>query len=169
MANPLDENLAAYNTAVAAFKVVRRVLDGRRDPLSNTDFDEYSEQKSREVLDRVEEYLEKLVAFALFATFERTLRDHVNSNLTPVQNSTTVPSELAAALHKFLCNDSDHWYLDSVIEMFAPPVPDQDVANAKGIRTLRHHVAHGAAPPTSIPPRTVYRQLSDFLQNAGLI
>jgi hypothetical protein len=169
MKNPLDEHIEAFQTARDAIKVARRVVDQRPNPVSNTGFYGRTADEAHEMLDRVEEQLDKLVAFALFATFERSLRNHLSASLEPVASSTTVPKELASNLHEFLESGVDNWRIDSVIELYNPPAIDQDVNNAKGIRTYRHHVAHGAAPPVSIPPQTVYSQLSDFLKNAGLV
>ncbi|NQU42508.1 hypothetical protein HQ520_04430 [bacterium] len=115
------------------------------------------------MLDRVEGQLNELVAFALFATFERTLRDHLSSSLSPLRAASTMPNELAAQLHEFLEKRVDNWQIDSVFETFNPPVPEREISNAKGIRTYRHHVAHGAAPPVAIPSQKAYGQLSDFL------
>ncbi|HPA46188.1 MAG TPA: hypothetical protein PLG59_01310 [bacterium] len=168
MTNPLDRDIEDFRTAMQAFKVVRRVLDARSDPLSNTDFYIRTRQEGHEMLDRAEKQLNQLAAFALFAAFERTLRDHLSSNLSPIQSAQTIPPERADRLHDFLEKGVDNWRIDNVIELFAPPAEDQDINNAKNIRTHRHHVAHGEAPPVSIPPQTVYKQLSDFLGKIGL-
>jgi len=109
-----------------------------------------------------------LMAFALFATFERTLRDHLTGSLNPISASHTTPMELASKLHDFLRSGVNNWRADDIIELFNPPAADQDVNNAKNIRTFRNHVAHGSAPPNSIPPKTVHAQLSHFLKSAGL-
>jgi hypothetical protein len=169
MTNPLDEHKETFQTARDALKIARRVLDQRENPVSNTSFYGLTPEEGHDLLDRAEEQLSKLIAFALFATFERLLRDHLSGCLDSVAESSTRPPELAANLHLFLDGGVDKWPIDSVIELFNPPAPEQDISNAKGIRTYRHHVAHGAAPPVSIPPQTVYVQLSAFLENVGLI
>lgn len=169
MKNPLDEHIETFKTARDAIKVARRVLDQRPNPVSNTGFYGRTPEEGHEMLDQVEEQLSELVAFALFATFERSLRDHLSSSLGPVASSSTTPTELATKLHQFLEDGVDNWPIDKVIELFKPPASEQDVSNAKGIRTYRHHVAHGAAPPVAIPPQTAYSQLSSFLKSAGFI
>ena len=168
MTNPLDEHIETFQTALNAFKVVRRVLDQRDNPVSNTGFHGLSPLKGHEMLKQAEEQLSKLVAFALFAAFERKLRDHLSDSLNPILASAAMPAELAEKLHGFLEGGVDNWRIDDVIDLFEPPADEEDVSNAKGIRTYRHHVAHGTAPPVSIPPRTVHAQLSKFLINAGL-
>ena len=167
MTNPLDEHLEVFRTAMAAIKVTRRVLDKRPNPVSNTDLYGLTLQEGYEVLDQAEEQLGKLVAFALFATFERTLRDRLSESLYPISASSTIPVELAVKLHEYLKDGVDNWKIDSVIEMFQPSADPQDVSNAKGIRTFRHHIAHGATPPNAIPPQTAHIQLTRFLKNAG--
>ncbi|NLN92036.1 MAG: hypothetical protein GX130_01825 [Candidatus Hydrogenedens sp.] len=127
------------------------------------------QEEGHEILDHAEKQLNKLVAFVLFAAFERTLRDHLSSSLDPISEAPTTPEELAEKLHNFLNNGVDRWAIDKVIEMFNPPATEQDVNNAMNIRTFRHHVAHGDAPPNAIPPKTAYSQLTDFLKNAGLV
>ena len=169
MTNPLDEHIEAFQTAMNAIKIARRVLDQRPNPVSNTRLYGLTPQEGHEMLDQAEEQLNKLVAFALFAAFERTLRDHLSGNLNPIATTSTTPTELASKLHKFLEDGVDNWRIDSVIKLFNPPVADQDVSNTKNIRTYRHHVAHGAAPPNAIPPQTAYAQLSSFLKKAGLV
>ena len=121
------------------------------------------------MLDQAEEQLNKLVAFALFAAFERTLRVHLSNSLKPISASSTTPAELAANMHQFLRDEVDDWNINSVIELFKPPAGQQDVSDAKGIRKFRNYVAHGDAPPNAIPPQTVYSQLTGFLKNAGLV
>jgi exonuclease VII small subunit len=167
--NPLDEHLEAYETAKNAIKVAKRVLDQRDNPLGNTTLGGIDAQQAHEMLDKAEEQLDKLVAFALFAAFERTLRDHLASALSPVGSSATAPAELAEKLQTYLEDGVDRWRVDHVIELFNPPAREQDVSNVKGIRTFRHHVAHGTSPPSAIPPNTAYAQLTTFLKNAGLV
>ncbi len=169
MTNPLDEHMKAFHTAMAAIKVPRRVLDQRPNPVSNTGLHGLTVKEGHEMLDQAEGQLDKLVAFALFAAFERTLRDYLSDNLDPIGANATTPQELGAKLHEFLRNGVDHWRLDDVIELYAPPVPDHDVSNAKNIRTYRNRVAHGTAPPNAIPPLTAYTQLTSFLKEAGFV
>jgi len=169
MTNPLDEHIEAFQTAMDAIKVARRVLDQRRNPVSNTRLYGLTQEEGHAKLDQAEDQLNKLVAFALFASFERTLRDHLSNSLKPISASSTTPAELATNVHQFLCDGVDNWRIDRVIELFNPPAEEQDVNNAKGIRTFRHHVAHGDAPPNAIPPQTAYSQLTGFLKNAGLV
>lgn len=169
MTNPLDEHIKYFATAMDAIKVARRVLDQRSNPVANTGLYGMTTDAGHAMLDQAEEQLNKLVAFALFAAFERILRDHLSGSLTPISASSTTPAELAGKMHQLLCDGVDNWKIDSVIELFCPPAAQQDVSNAKGIRTFRHHVAHGDAPPNAIPPQTAYAQLTRFLQNAGLV
>jgi hypothetical protein len=169
MMNPLDEHMETFQAARDAIKLARRVLDRRPSPVSNTGFYGLTPEEGHQMLDRAEEQLSELIAFALFATFERSLRDHLSSSLGPLAASLTIPGELAGRLHEFLESGVNNWRIDNVIELFNPPVSDQDVNNAKGIRTYRHHVAHGAAPPVAIPPQIAYAQLSAFLKSAGLV
>ena len=169
MTNPLDEHIEAFRIATDAIKVARRVLDQRPNLVSNTSLYGLTPEEGHAMLDQAEDQLNKLVAFALFAAFERTLRDHLSSSLNPISTSSTNPAELAAKLHEFLNDGVDRWRIDSIIELFKPPAAEQDVNNAKNIRTFRHHVAHGDAPPTAIPPQTAYSQLTGFLKNAGLV
>jgi hypothetical protein len=169
MTNPLDDSMETFEIAKSAFEVVRRVLDGVLSPESNTVFYGQTARDGYDMLDKAEKEIEKLFAFSLFATFERTLRDHLASNLSAVRSTVTIPAQLAVALHSFLYEGSRNWNLDRVTRMFSPPVNQMDLDNAKDIRAYRHHVAHGAAPPTAIPPVTAYRQLTAFLSHAGLI
>ncbi|MDQ1257190.1 MAG: hypothetical protein QG656_1792 [Candidatus Hydrogenedentes bacterium] len=169
MTNPLDEPIESFRTAADAFKVARHVLDGRPNPAADTRLDGLTQEEGHAMLDRAEEQLDKLVAFALFAAFERTLRDHLSASLTSISASSTIPEELAAKLHRFLDDGVDRWRIDDVIKLFFPPVAQQDVENAKDIRSFRNDVAHGDAPADAIPPQTAYRQLTAFLTNAGLV
>lgn len=169
MTNPLDEHLHSFQTTMDAIKIVRRVLDQRKNPLAKTSFYGLPQDEGHEILDQAEEQLNKLVAFVLFTAFERTLRDHLSSNLTPILESSTVPEQLSENLHEFLSNGVDRWAIDQVIQMFSPPAADQEVNNALNIRTFRHSVAHGGTPPNAIPPKTAYLQLTEFLRNTGLI
>lgn len=168
MANPLDEQLQFFRSAMDAFKITRRVLDRRSNPVSNTGLYGRTQDEGHAILDQAEEQLNKLVAFALFAAFERTLRDHLTSSLSPISGSSTIPEELADKLAEFLRKNVDYWKIDDVIELFHPPAGESEVSNAKGIRTFRHHVAHGETPPNAIPPQTVYKQLTEFLMSTGL-
>lgn len=120
------------------------------------------------MLDRTEEQLNKLIAFSLFAAFERTLRDHLSETLQPIQTASTIPEELAAKLHSFLERGVDRWRIADVIEMFQPPADEQDINNAKNIKEHRNRIAHGSSPPAATPPRTAHQQLSNFLKNIGI-
>ena len=104
-------------------------------------------------------------SFALFATFERSLRDHLSASLEPVVKHHG--SSTGVNLHEFLEGGVDNWRIDSVIELYHPPAIDQDVNNAKAFEPIVT-MSRMAPPPVSIP-QTVYSQLSDFLRNAGLV
>jgi hypothetical protein len=169
MTNPLEQHLEIYQIVKEAFKVVQRIFDQRKNPVSNTEFYGKSQDEAKEMLSRAEKQLSDLVAFALFAAFERTLRDHLSNSLGSIQSSHTTPAELSRQLHEYLIGGVDNWRVDNIIDLFSPPVQDQDINNAKNIRIFRHHVAHGATPPTSIPPQTIHKQLTEFLKNAGLV
>ena len=169
MTNPLDEHMVSFNTAMAAIRVARRVLDKRANPAANTALYGITQETGHAMLDQAEEQLSKLVAFALFAAFERMLRDHLSASLAPLASSTTIPAELAEKLHEYLEGGVDQWRIDSVIDLFDPPAAAQDVNNAKNARTYRNRVAHGAAPAASIPPQTAYEHLTSFLKNARLV
>lgn len=169
MTNPLDIHIDSFQTTMDAIKIARRVIDQRNNPLSKTSLYGLPQEEGHEILDDAEKQLNKLVAFVLFAAFERTLRDHPSNSLDSISASSTVPEELAEKLHDFLNQGVDRWAIDKIIEMFNPPATEQDVNNAMNIRTFRHHVAHGDAPPNTIPPKTAYLQLTDFLKNAGLV
>ena len=169
MTNPLEEHLEIHRIATAAFKVVRRVLDHRTNPLSNTQFYGKSQEEVNEMLDLAEKAVSALVAFAIFAAFERTLRDHLSKNLDAFESSSTTPAELAGSLSRFLADGVDYWRVGHVIDLFSPPALDQDVRNAKTIRDYRNRVAHGKTPSTAIPPAIAHEHLSEFLRNAGLV
>jgi hypothetical protein len=128
-----------------------------------------TQEEAQKKRDQAEEQINKLISFALFAAFERKLRDHLSDNMNPLSEATTIPKELALKLHEFLGEEADHWRIDYALDLFSPPVDQHDLSNAKNIRTYRHHIAHGAAPPNAIPPHTVYNQLTEFLKNAGLV
>lgn len=110
-----------------------------------------------------------MFSFYLFTIFEKILRDNLSDSLSCLEESTMTPEELSCQLHDFLVENTRFWHVDKVIEMYNPPVHDQDVNNAKNIRTFRHHVAHGSIPPVSLTPEIVYELLSKFLKNAGLV
>ena len=169
MRNPLDEHIAAFRTAMDAIKIARRVLDNRKNPVANTGLYGLTQADGHAILDQAEEQLKTLAAFALFATFERTLRDHLSNSLDPLADAVTAPSELAAKLHDFVKDGVDRWRIDHVIELFGPPAEDEDVNKAKAIRDFRNRIAHGATLPNAIPPKTAYEQLTCFLRNAGLV
>ncbi len=95
MTNPLDEHIEAFQTACDAIKVARRVLDQRLNPVSNPGFYGRTLEEGHDMLDRVEEQLSKIIAFALFATFDRSLRVHISTSLQPVSSSSTTPAELS--------------------------------------------------------------------------
>lgn len=168
MSNTLQSHLETYETVRSAIKVVRRVLDRSANPVGNTVFHGLTVDDALERLRGAEQQVEMLIAFAMFSAFERQLRDHLADAVAPVGAVDTVPPELARNLHGHVERQTETWRIDDVIEMFSPPVPEGDVGNAKGIRTYRHHVAHGAAPPQSMPPQMVYNQLAGFLRRAGL-
>ena len=138
MANPLDEQLQFFRSAMDAFKITRRVLDRRRNPVSNTGLYGRTQDEGHAILDQAEEQLNKLVAFALFAAFERTLRDHLTSSLSPISGSSTIPEELVPYLRASAKNNKKfHAAISISCLVEAAKMASRVVANSRPLAVTR--------------------------------
>lgn len=172
MPNPLAPVLASYKAAWDALDVIRLAI-GAGIALPTNPAHVFHTQTDAEKLAAVAAAkieVERLGMVSLVATFERTLRDHLDA-LPVVAGPATDP--LHTAVRSEIIRDMEMWNISSrVIELFAAVAPAVR-GQVKQIIKYRNWVAHGRTliepPPIVILPPAAHQRLTDFLTQADIL
>jgi hypothetical protein len=179
--NPLEKHLQAFETAAAALKVVRLLLkkqrlrevgieaDQARQLLNETKLSNLDAEDIRTRVSIAEEELRALTIIGLFATFEKTLRNHLKLHLERLETINSNPSELMLALKTFLEGEAIWWNTEKIIELFSPPVDSTTKGQAKQAKDYRDYVAHRMREAAAVLPNLAHEQLTDFLTQAKIL
>jgi hypothetical protein len=172
MANPLDPVMEWYRTALDSIRVTQRTLEKGLAGAVTKRHVFYGQPVAdcTARLQAAKEELERLVVLALFAIFERTLRDYlVQMPLT----SLPAGDPHGDAVREEIIKGIEFWNFSTrVLEVF-PGVSSAVRGQVKQIVDYRNWVAHGhtlAKPaPTNVVPVKAHQALTAFLRQAGLL
>jgi hypothetical protein len=174
MATCLDTIWDAYESSLAAAKVVRRcVLVGGIDrdrAFRNTRFHGQSDAECERLLQEAERDLSDAVVVSLYGKFESRLREHLVGQAPLLANATAPDSQFGVELAALFEAQCDGFRMDLVTDLFRSAVGTRTLHRASTVRTYRHLLAHGRswAAPSTITAVFAYGTLTDFLTLAGL-
>jgi hypothetical protein len=164
----LDDVYSIYKDLSASVLITRRCID--QDVLSVTANTRFELAKDKNRLPNMEEQLEELVVLSLFASFERNLRDSIETLMrTELQNSNKVVNNL---LDNFTYKSMDRWLIKELLDIFKEMVAEETLMQAKQIVNYRNWIAHGKhslkVPSRVVDADTTYKILSDFLKQTAI-
>ncbi len=108
--------------------------------------------------------IENLVVLALFAAFERTLRDNLSEKLDVLK--TIWPVEFGAGIYKLTNAEIEMWSIEEIFSLFGFKVGKDNINRLKEILKYRNWIAHGKNqnkfPPARINPKMAYDAIQYF-------
>jgi hypothetical protein len=148
MTNPLDPVYDAYNINFGALKVAYRCITldtiNAERPFRRTIFHHKEDDVNLQMLKVGQAELNDLTVLALYAAFERAMRDHFIQRIEEVRS---IPStDFGNGLADWLDKQSGEIRMDAVMDMFCPSGTaknNKHLSQIGNIRAYRHWVAHG--------------------------
>ncbi len=128
-------------------------------------FEDSRQEDVKGVLEKSGKQLADLIVLALFAAFERQLRDDIldkSSKLTEI-----IPLEMGERINKLAQKEIERWRIDEIIDLFDFTVDGDVRGKLKQILQYRNWIAHGRNPQKLPPvpstaPKTTYDTILEF-------
>jgi len=159
--NSLEGVWSSYRVTRRSIRVVERVIDlGAEELLGGIDF---ATQTLGDLASGMRD-ADDLYVLALWAVFERNLRDYLETEgPRPLE---TGDSPLHLRLSAKVRREMAYWRNDDVLDLFKGVVDPFLIGHAKQIKQYRDWVAHRnpkRLPPASVTPRNAYKTLAEIL------
>jgi hypothetical protein len=172
--NPLLPLKQAYKTAHDSFTIAKRAIktsepQARQRLLQRTDLETTTISEAERVI--VESYNEvnTLFVLALWATFERFLRDYLQYKGQALQQHLT-PADFAQELYFHFHKEVEFWRPEEILEVLKLTLLKSQAhlaGEAKNIYNYRNWVAHGRNPHktvSAIAPKVAYTTLANIVE-----
>lgn len=137
-----------------SIKVTQRVISKKIPKLYNKNI--FENENPLLVIEKIktsEKEFSDLIVLALFASFERQLRDEIIFKSSILQ--TVIPDKLGENIDKMARVEIEKWRIGEIIDLFKFAVKEPVLGRMKQILNYRNWVAHGKNPSIKkIPPLT---------------
>jgi hypothetical protein len=159
--NSLEDVWNSYRVTVDSMKVAERAIDRQYSDLFNsTDF----AKRTLEEVSKGRNDADDLFVLALWAVFERTLRDYLAAEGPKPLESEGNPfhSRLSGKIR----HDMEYWRNEDVLDVFKSVTDNRLIGHAKQIKRYRDWVAHRNprhTRPASVTPRNAYKTLMEIV------
>ncbi len=158
LSNPLDPIYRAFAVASDCFEVAQRTVDKQDEKLiRRTQFVGATRDEATTALTEAAKQASDLAILALFATFERTVIEHLQTaNLLLVAG---YPQEYASALAEKFVKDVEYWKVDDILDLFKGEVDANLIGQVKQIKDYRDWIAHRnprRPTPSQATPQTAF-------------
>ncbi len=171
--NPLPPILEAYETAKDSFKIAKRAIQtqtpqARTRLLQRTGVENTTLSEAQRRLEDSQRESNALFVLALWATFERFLRDYLQQKGTELLH--IKPPILGNSVYEHFEKEVEFWKTTEILEFLKESLfrhqPDL-IGQAKQILAYRDWIAHGKNPkklPATTPkPTDVYKILNEIV------
>lgn len=156
-----------YRAVRDSIKVARRSISKEMFRLHNRTI--FEDKQLSEVLPltaSADKELSDLIVLALFAGFERQLRDEILNKSSKLQE--VVPTALGERLDVLAKKEIERWRTDEIIDLFDFAVDGNIRGRMKQILEYRNWIAHGKNPDKlpsakTTEPKTTYDTILDFI------
>lgn len=148
-------------------KVTRRSITRNMSWLHNrTIFEDLQLSEVGHLADTANRELADLIVLALFANFERQLRDEILNKSSKLQE--VVPTALGERMDVLAKKEIERWRTDEIIDLFDFAVDGNIRGRMKQVLEYRNWIAHGKNPdklPASktTEPKTTYDTIVNFI------
>lgn len=155
----------SYQATIDSMKVTRRAIDkGPARLVAGTNISEWPASDAAEKLKAVQDDVDDLFILALWAVFERELRDFVETEGARALASSSAPFYQNLSL--LVCREVEYWNNDDLLDLFKTPANAPLIGNAKQVRQYRDWVAHRnpkRSRVANITPEIAYSTLSAII------
>lgn len=170
--NPLPPIWQAYKTAQDSFRIAKRAIK-TNDPkakqrlLQRTDIETETIIDAERLIEESKNESDALFVLALWATFERFLRDYLQDKGMALQN--VIPSDLAGAMYLHFQKEVEFWQPDEIFNFLKLSLLKHKIelaGNAKVVYNYRNWIAHGKGSSKKVSPVTphkAYETLSEIV------
>jgi hypothetical protein len=165
-----DYILSIYNnylTVKDSIKVTRRSLAKEISMLHNrTRFEDLKSFEANQMMETAGKEFSDLTVLALFASFERQLRDEISTKSSKLQE--IIPHVLGDRINELAQKEIERWQIGEIIGLFDFAVDGNVRGKMKQILEYRNWIAHGKNPgklPSigNVEPKTTYETIADFI------
>ncbi len=172
--NPLLPLKQLYETAQDSFTITKRAIKttepkARQRLLQRTDLETPTSSDAERVITDSEIAVNSLFVLALWAAFERFLRDYLQSKGQVLQQHLT-PADLAEEMYSHFQTEVEFWRPEEILEFLKRSLLKNQphlAGEAKQIYHYRNWVAHGKHTQQSLSPltpRAVYLTLTRIVE-----
>jgi len=172
--NPLLPLRQLYETAQDSFTITKRAVKttepkARQRLLQRTDLETPTSLEAERVIADSETEVNTLFVVAMWATFERFLRDYLQYKGQALQQHLT-PADLAAEMYSHFQKEVEFWRPEEILEFLKRSLLKTQphlAGEAKNIYNYRNWVAHGKNTQTNmspLPPRVAYATLTTIVE-----
>ncbi len=107
-----------------------------------------------------------LTVLALFASFERHLRDEISTKSSKLKE--IIPIQLGDRINELAQKEIERWQIREIIDLFIFAVDENVRGKMKQILEYRNWIAHGKNPDKlpsirNVEPKTTYETIVDFI------
>ncbi|MCF6285390.1 MAG: hypothetical protein L3K26_09400 [Candidatus Hydrogenedentes bacterium] len=158
---------ASYQVTRDSTKIARRAIEQKSpELLVGTDFVAVTPEEASALINAGRTDADDLFVLALWAVFERELRDHLEAEgPKPLQDK-------GSLFHRLLADkirqEMEYWRNDDVLDLFKAISDPALIGQAKQIKQYRDWVAHKNpkhAPPANVTPQKAYDVLAEIIES----
>lgn len=175
LSNPLPPIWQAYKTAQDSFRIAKRAIKtnepkAKHRLLQRTDLETETMSNAEHLIDESKNESDALFVLALWATFERFLRDYLQHKGTALLNAT--PSDLAEEMYLHFHKEVEFWQPDDILNFLKLSLlkPKTQLAgNAKIVYNYRNWIAHGKGSSKTVSPITPYKAYETLTEIVNIL
>ncbi len=172
--NPLPPLLEIYETAQHSFKIAERATKtqepkARQRLLQRTHLETPPVEEAIQMIEKSANETDALFVLAMWATFERFLRQELQTRGRCL--CLNQPPVLGQALYEHFEKEVEFWKPGEILDVLKDSLFNQQtmlIGHAKQILAYRDWVAHGKnpnrPPPTDLKPLAAYKTLNDIVE-----
>jgi hypothetical protein len=171
--NPLTPLWQVYEMAKNSFKIANRALNttepkARLRLLQRTNVETLTITEAGYIIEESKKEIDALLVLALWAAFERFLRDYLQHKGKALQQH-IIPADLADEMYLHFHREVEFWRPEDILEFLKLSLlkPQPHLAGeAKNIYNYRNWVAHGKSPQrkvSSVTPAAAYATLEKIV------
>jgi len=164
----IDEIYNAYIFLKDSLRVTGRIFDRKLPAIQRkTIFEAMPYEEFGKSHDLALMELDNLAVLALFAAFERLMRDSISEKFDVLK--TIPPGDLGAGVYKLTSAEVERWRIEDIISLFGFMAGMENINRLKEILKYRNWIAHGKnqnkKPPARIDPKMAYEAINYFMNS----
>lgn len=174
--NPLPPIWQAYKTAQDSFRIAKRAIKTNEPKtkqrlLQRTDIETETIIDAKRLIEESKNESDALFVLALWAAFERFLRDYLQHKGTALLKNVT-PSDLAGEMYLHFHKEVEFWQPDEILNFLKLSLlkhKTQLAGNAKVVYNYRNWIAHGKGSSKTVSPVTPHKAYETLTEIVNIL